>query len=245
MTKVIGWADLADETADPETRAAIERIRSVAEDVAAMSEKAGRIEPSLEASAEELVAVDVVPVIESVASDLRPEWPEATIDLDVREDRPVVGPDERLLETAIRNVVENGLLHNDGDRPTVRIEVDVVEPADGGDSTPSADRPPSAAGRDVPGSVLAENGGTTGPRVAVTVADDGPGISSMEREVLLSGEETALEHGSGLGLWLVRWITRSAGGELEFAENEPRGSVITLRFRSAAEDLGSGGDQAV
>jgi signal transduction histidine kinase len=39
--------------------------------------------------------------------------------------------------------------------------------------------------------------------VRVTVADDGPGIPADERGVFDRGRETALEHASGLGLWLV------------------------------------------
>ena len=75
--------------------------------------------------------------------------------------------------------------------------------------------------------------GAEGDWTVVEVADDGPGIPAMERDILLAGEETALEHGSGLGLWLVRWITQTAGGELEFDENEPRGSVVRIRLRPA------------
>ncbi|MDS0278367.1 ATP-binding protein [Halomicroarcula sp. S1AR25-4] len=54
--------------------------------------------------------------------------------------------------------------------------------------------------------------------VVVRVSDDGPGIAPYEREVILAGEETPLQHGSGVGLWLVKWVVRNAGGTLSFAE---------------------------
>jgi signal transduction histidine kinase len=64
--------------------------------------------------------------------------------------------------------------------------------------------------------------------VDVVVADDGPGIPEQERQVLVDGRETPLEHGSGLGLWLVNWIVSESMGELAFDDNEPRGSVVTI-----------------
>jgi PAS domain S-box-containing protein len=72
--------------------------------------------------------------------------------------------------------------------------------------------------------------------VRVTVTDDGPGIPESERKVLEHGTETALEHGSGLGLWLVKWITDSVGGNVSFAEREPRGSMVTMRFATPVDD---------
>lgn len=75
-----------------------------------------------------------------------------------------------------------------------------------------------------------------GDTVRIEVADNGPGIPEMERAVLTSGQETPLEHGSGLGLWLVYWVVTAAGGDLSFAENEPRGSVVTVELRRAPED---------
>jgi signal transduction histidine kinase len=66
------------------------------------------------------------------------------------------------------------------------------------------------------------------PRVFVRVADDGPGIPEQEKSVLVQGRETSLEHGSGLGLWLVYWVVDKSDGHLRFDENDPRGSVVTM-----------------
>jgi Signal transduction histidine kinase len=64
--------------------------------------------------------------------------------------------------------------------------------------------------------------------VRVSVADNGPGIPSNERGVLEAGEEDSLEHGSGLGLWAVKWGAVRLGGELTFADRKPRGTVVTI-----------------
>ncbi|WP_267640164.1 histidine kinase N-terminal 7TM domain-containing protein [Haloarchaeobius amylolyticus] len=53
-----------------------------------------------------------------------------------------------------------------------------------------------------------------------TVSDDGPGIPAHEREVVDAGEETALAHGSGLGLWLVSWGVTALGGTVSFEPSE-------------------------
>jgi signal transduction histidine kinase len=64
----------------------------------------------------------------------------------------------------------------------------------------------------------------------LTVADDGPGIPERERRLLAAGDETPLEHGRGIGLWFVNWAVTQLGGELEFAENDPCGSRVTVRL---------------
>ncbi len=70
--------------------------------------------------------------------------------------------------------------------------------------------------------------------VEIEIRDDGPGIPETEREVLTGNREiTQLDHGSGLGLWLVNWIVTSLGGEVRFDDNDPRGSVVTLRLQAA------------
>jgi signal transduction histidine kinase len=66
--------------------------------------------------------------------------------------------------------------------------------------------------------------------VEVSVADDGPGIPERERQILADGTETQLEHANGIGLWLVNWAVVQLGGDLSFAENDPKGSVVTVRL---------------
>lgn len=75
--------------------------------------------------------------------------------------------------------------------------------------------------------------------VDIAVKDDGPGIPSGERNVIASGAETALEHGSGLGLWIVYWLVSRSNGTLTFEENDPRGSVVTIRLPAADADSGA------
>ncbi|MFB6177303.1 MAG: PAS domain S-box protein [Halobaculum sp.] len=70
-------------------------------------------------------------------------------------------------------------------------------------------------------------------RVELIVADDGPGIPEQERATLLEGKEQPLQHGSGLGLWLVNWIVNRSGGRIEFAESTLGGSEVTVMLRAA------------
>ena len=68
----------------------------------------------------------------------------------------------------------------------------------------------------------------TAEEVTIEVSDDGPGIDAHERDVILSGTETPLQHGSGVGLWLVKWVVRNVGGTLSFRESPDTTIVIEL-----------------
>jgi len=73
----------------------------------------------------------------------------------------------------------------------------------------------------------------------IVVADDGPGIPSTEVETIRSGEETDLQHATGLGLWLVYWGAQSLGGDVRITVSET-GSTVTL----SVPDLGGVGAHA-
>jgi signal transduction histidine kinase len=72
-----------------------------------------------------------------------------------------------------------------------------------------------------------------GDRLRITVTDNGPGIPSYEVGVLQRGHETSLDHGSGLGLWLVQWVVDGSDGHLTVEQTEPRGTVVTIELDTA------------
>jgi len=71
--------------------------------------------------------------------------------------------------------------------------------------------------------------------VTVEVADDGPGIPASELRSLEASDEQPLEHGSGLGLWTVRWILELCDGSVTFAERDGGGTVVTLTVPRASD----------
>lgn len=79
----------------------------------------------------------------------------------------------------------------------------------------------------------------SGDEVVVTVRDNGPGIPEHEWEVLVQDEETSLEHGSGIGLWLAYWSVIKSDGELEFGDQTDGGVAIArLNGCPPPEDAG-------
>lgn len=70
--------------------------------------------------------------------------------------------------------------------------------------------------------------------VEITIEDDGPGLPAHEQQVIESGVETPLTHGSGLGLWLVYWIITSHDGTVDIAVDET-GTAVTLELPRGAE----------
>ncbi|WP_330995642.1 ATP-binding protein [Halobacterium salinarum] len=72
-----------------------------------------------------------------------------------------------------------------------------------------------------------------------SVKDDGPGIPQTEQQVITSGVETPLKHGSGLGLWIVSWLVTRSNGPLSFNENTPQGSIVTIHLPAAQSGTNS------
>jgi len=78
----------------------------------------------------------------------------------------------------------------------------------------------------------------TDSTVDIEIADDGPGIPDHELRSLEHGEEMSLEHGSGFGLWLVKWGTTRIGGTVEF---ETEGTGTTVRVSLPKETTSTAG----
>ncbi|ESS09706.1 MAG: histidine kinase [uncultured archaeon A07HN63] len=80
--------------------------------------------------------------------------------------------------------------------------------------------------------------------VELAVADNGPGIPETEQQVITAEEQISpLSHGSGLGLWLVKWLTERYGGSLAI-DTSPEADLTTDTSldTGAATDTAAAGD---
>ncbi|WP_121820601.1 PAS domain S-box protein [Halostella salina] len=199
MNVVKGYAETLRDAVPPARERAVEAIEERATELSELAEKTRTVQRTL-ADDREAGPVDAAEAVRDAVDGVGREHPDADVTWSVPDSAPVQADD--LFGTAVRQLVENAVVHNDRSPPSVRVEVD-----------------------------------DDGETVVVTVRDDGPGIPTMERELLVEDREiTQLRHASGLGLWLVNWVAERADGDLSFAENDPRGTVVTLRVpRAAAE----------
>ena len=200
LNVILGHAERLSNADNPDVASSAKTILSRAWSLHDATTYTGDLSDILGSSRVAQKRFDLTALVEETIVDLADSYPEATFDVDLPDDQPVVAAPK--LRVAIDHVLRNAVEHNDADTP--RIEVTVRPP--GGESS----------------------------EVYLTVADNGPGIPAEQREVLLEGEETPLEHGSGIGLWLVNWIITRSGGRITFDENDPRGSQVTLALSPAS-----------
>ena len=69
-------------------------------------------------------------------------------------------------------------------------------------------------------------------RIELIVEDNGEGISEAEVRVLESADETPLEHGSGIGLWAMKWFTERSGGRFGI-KSDSTGTVVSMQLPRA------------
>ena len=79
-------------------------------------------------------------------------------------------------------------------------------------------------------------GRRVGDAVHLDVRDDGPGIPEHERAPVFQNRDiTQLEHGSGLGLWLVRWTVEACGGQIEYHRTDDDHTLVRLVLQAPAD----------
>ncbi len=203
MTVVLGYAELLAESLPDEEARHARTIHERSKALADLGEKANDFEEMLD-SADVTTSVALDDVVTAVVADVVDDGSDADVNVDV--DVPpalTVETNERVLRAVLSAVVDNAVEHNDGPAPWVSVTARTAT-TDGGDGDGRADD------------------------VVIEVEDDGPGIPADELEVVTGGEETPLEHGSGLGLWLVQWGCRWLGPDPEFEVTE---NGTTVRFR--------------
>ncbi len=70
---------------------------------------------------------------------------------------------------------------------------------------------------------------TTADAAVITIDDNGPGIPDNELTVLERGQEEVLDHGSGIGLWIVTLVVDEIDGAIQYDTGDD-GTTITLRI---------------
>ncbi|MFC5277753.1 histidine kinase N-terminal 7TM domain-containing protein [Halorubrum rubrum] len=198
-----GYADLLRDHVDAEGEEHLDVIDRKVETLTHLSDQAREIDVALHDEFDR-TEIDLASLLPRLCDSLETAFPETSVSLSTPE-RAVVSADE-LLGSAVRNVLENAVVHHD--EPVANIEVR-VEPDDDG--------------------------------YRVEIGDDGPGIPPIERTVFSEGRETALEHASGLGLWLVHWIVTGSGGRLTIETRDPTGTLVSMWFPAADGKTGEVG----
>jgi len=200
MTVVMGYADLLAESLSGDDAAYARKIESRSTALAELGQKAHDFESVLESAPDATPSsVDLDTVVTDVTADFADD---ADVELDVPPDL-TVETNERVLRMVLVTVVENAVEHNDSTDPWVAVTVRTAR-LDGGDTD-------------------------GGDAVVIEIVDDGPGIPEYELGVVTAGEETPLEHGSGLGLWILQWGSRWLGADVDF-ETDDRGTTVRLQL---------------
>ncbi|MES3517255.1 MAG: ATP-binding protein [Natronomonas sp.] len=181
---------------DAELEGASATIEDRAQKLLSLTEEAAQLNDIISAADEEPIAVDLIPIVETVVDRTRDRFPTARFEVTLPDSLSVVATSR--LRIAIENVVENAAEHNPADRPRVRISV--VD--------------------------------TDDEWIDLLVEDDAPQIPPMERRVVTGDAEiTPKRHGSGLGLWLLKWVIDACGGELFFEQSDLGGNCVRIRLR--------------
>jgi len=230
MAVIINYADMLPELVDdPDVAMASDKIVTMGQGLTELGTKAGKIEQAFQSAEEGLQPVDLAPIVDETVDDLRADH-DVEISVSMPEATEVLALST--VAMAVENVCANAVDHNTNPDPTVEISVD-AETAAGVDT---AEAVGSSGSDDSTGSTEKTASGDNGERIRLTVADNGPGIPDQEINVLTTGRETALEHGSGLGLWLVYWLAEKSEADLQFGESELGGAAVSLVFETPAAD---------
>ena len=188
ISVIRGYTHVMSEQLDDESIA--DTVLTHIDDLINLTQKARELEEVITSSSDRQ-SIEIGPLVEEIAAEISQEYPAASITVDY--DTEIYGKVLQNFDQVIKELIENGVKHNDGDStPSVRVGVETVP-----------------------------NG------IEIQISDNGPGLPEQEAEVLTSGEETQLTHGSGLGLWLVYWIVSSHDGSID-PEVTEHGTTLTV-----------------
>lgn len=208
MTVVEGRAKILREALDDDELQT--HVRAIEERTAALSslsEQAETVRSLFENEVSTETVCDISQLLTEVVDKCSEKYPDAMVTADIPDS--VYGRADNRLQTALAEVIDNAIRHNDQSTPEVAVTT----------NPPDEDR--------------------TGEWIDIVVADNGPGIPEHEEKMIERGEETPLQHGTGLGLWIVYWTVSLFGGEVTLEDNSPRGTRVVLSVPQASVDSAS------
>ncbi|MDY7081080.1 MAG: PAS domain-containing sensor histidine kinase [Halobacteria archaeon] len=196
-----GYVNMVAEEAE-DYREELKTAAEMTQRVIERSEKTREIEKILEGSGN-VTTKNLTPIVEEVVNRTQKNYPHAEFEVEHLPAETMVNTTE-YIDTAIEDIVENAVVHNDSEIPQVRVSLNELD-----------------------------------DWIHLTVEDNGPGIPQQEIDVLDTEEETDLQHGSGIGLWLVKWAVKKSNGELEF-DVDSSGTTVTIKLHKADSQDGDG-----
>ena len=206
-----GASQLAADLEDPDQRALAERIRDGALELATINEELREIQSAID-TGEPARAVSLPDTVASVFDDYRGEYPDGTFETDVPD---VAVQADGHLETALGHLVENAVEHGSTSPRSSSTREDALEHGSGDDP------------------FVRVTAAVDGDTVTLSVHDRGPGVPDEEVAILTGEREISqLDHASGLGLWVVKTVADTYGGDLGF-ERTDDGGVVSLSLPAA------------
>ncbi|AQL42782.1 hypothetical protein BV210_08685 [Halorientalis sp. IM1011] len=145
MTVILGRADQLETAVDGDTTA-VDIIRETVHDIMDVSEKAREMIQHTRFDDLDREPVDVVSVVERALARFRDTHPEVSWRFDAPDSATALVAGEESLATAVENLLDNAVEHNDGDCPVVAVAVEVDDDqvrltvADNGSGIPELER---------------------------------------------------------------------------------------------------------
>ncbi|WP_096391521.1 MEDS domain-containing protein [Halopenitus persicus] len=229
LNVVLGYLELLREDAAPDStiREYADTCIEYTERVVDRSEKARHIQGTLED--ETIESVDLLAEIRTAIARVRDRYPDAAFSLEIDGNAVAIDPaadtddDALVLDEADEtdpaddpaDALGRVVAHERIDIALIELLVNAVTHQDDSEGPPE----------------VSIDASTTGDGfIELAVSNPGPPIPEDDRRALSEGTETPLEHGGGLGLWLVKWVVDGSYGRVSFPDGGRDGSTVAIRL---------------
>lgn len=200
MEALTGYTELARAQCDGGSKDAFKEIQNISQQMLSLGEQMRSIDSRLNSSNYRFRRVNLQEVIKRAITDAQETHPKVMFRVNVGTNL-IAG--NSLVSTAIVELIENAIKHNDKPPEEVVITIETEE-------TEASDE------------------------VILRILDNGGGIPQSEIDAITEGTESNLNHGDGLGLWLVKWISDSVHATFDIRRRSgTTGTEATLGFKNA------------